>query len=127
MVPQRSFDRKSCQEINHMDMISRMIVPVLCLAAIFIMGGCRDVMAEEGKSEKADLQSADNINMFGEPLPPRIAKLDAGNPVTLLSGGRVKMEIIVPDESGTVADYAGKELKTFLEQSFGQDLSLIHI
>lgn len=106
-------------------MIIRMIVSVLCLSSIFIMGGRREVRAEEGKSEKADLQSAGDVNMFGETLSPRIVRLDAGNPVALLTGGRVKMEIIVPDESGTVADYAGKELKTFLEQSFGQDIPLL--
>ncbi|MEI6421146.1 MAG: hypothetical protein WCP55_02950, partial [Lentisphaerota bacterium] len=78
-----------------MNMINRMIVPVLCLASIFSMGGSREVMAEEGKGGKTDLQSPGDVNMFGEPLPPRIVKLDAGNPVTLLSGGRVKMEIIV--------------------------------
>jgi len=45
-----------------------MTVPVLCLAFIFTMGVCGDVLAE-GKGEKADLQLADNVNMFGEPLP----------------------------------------------------------
>ncbi len=71
------------------------------------------------------IAAADELNLFGEPLPPRVIQLDAGKPVVLFSGGQVKMELVIPEESGTVAAYAAKELQTFLEQALGQPVPLV--
>jgi len=92
------------------------------LAAMIGLSGC-ELFRTSAKHPA--MAGPDNRNMFGEIIPPRIVKLDAVKPVVLLSDGQVKMEIVVPDESGTVAAYAGKELKTFLEQSFGKEIPLV--
>ncbi len=46
-------------------------------------------------------------------------------PLVLKGGGKVNCEIVVPEESGPVAAFAGRELQTFMSKSLGGDVPIV--
>lgn len=81
-------------------------INIFCLAVLFF----------------ANAAVADDYFLGYKKIPDRVIKLNENDKVDLT--GR-DIEIVVPEDSGNVAEYAAKELKTFMERSLDKKIQIV--
>lgn len=57
--------------------------------------------------------------------PPRVMKIDRSKSLPLITDGRIDFEVVVPDDAGKTAEFAGEELCGLLKKATGKNIPLV--